>query len=188
MIVQCRGLTTKQAPPLSVLQIFRSVVDDPVGLDCAPAASRRHHRSPELHRRPESANNNSAKQKWRRQPAAAAPPRRLEPGSARRSRGRCVAARFDRSVPRRRTRARVPTCCRFSDLLSMTPYLAALTRRRRHHRSPELHRRPESANNNSAKQKWRRQPAAAAPPRRLEPVALLGAAWGAAARPTRLLA
>src|SRR5450631_373077 len=40
-------------------------------------------------------------------------------------------------------------CCRFSDLLSMTPYLAALTR----------HRRPESANNNSAKQKWRRQPA-----------------------------
>jgi hypothetical protein len=36
----------------------------------------RHHRSPELHRRPESANNNSAKQKWRRQPAAGSACRR----------------------------------------------------------------------------------------------------------------
>jgi hypothetical protein len=66
-------------------------------------------------------------------------------------------------------------CCRFSDLLSMTPYLAAPPRRLepvarrgrcRHHRSPELHRPPESANNNSAKQKWRRQPAAGSACRR----------------------
>ena len=44
-------------------------------------------------------------------------------------------------------------CCRFSDLLSMTPYLAALTA------------------------------AGAAPPRRLEPVALLGAAAADASAP-----
>ena len=49
-----------QRCPLSVLQIFRSVVDDPVPRCARPPA---HHRSPELHRRPESANNNSAKTK-----------------------------------------------------------------------------------------------------------------------------
>jgi hypothetical protein len=63
-----QGLTRRlvrereQAPPLSVLQIFRSVVDDPVAR-AAPGARRHHHRSPELHRRPEpeSADNNPLK-------------------------------------------------------------------------------------------------------------------------------
>jgi hypothetical protein len=61
--------------PLSVLQIFRSVVDDPVARAASAPADIIIIDRPE----PESANNNSAKQKWRRQPAAAAPPRRLEP-------------------------------------------------------------------------------------------------------------
>jgi hypothetical protein len=81
---------------LSVLQIFRSVVDDPVA-DCCPAAPARrphhhHHlvrpRSPELHRspEPESANNNPLKRNGDGaagdltivRPAVAAPPRRPE--------------------------------------------------------------------------------------------------------------
>ena len=90
----------------------------------------------------------------------------------------------DRSVPRPPQRCASESkrphcqCCRISDLLAMTPYLAALDRRRHHRRrptrrsrpqhrrrSPELHRRPRSANNNSAKMKCRRRPAAAAPAR-----------------------
>jgi len=124
-------------------------------------------------------------------PAAGQPLRR--PGGSSRSLCSAQPRPMRLGLPAHPPRARVRAanqvnaahcqCCRFSDLLSMTPSLAALTRRRRHHRSPELHRRPESANNNSAKQKWRRQPAAAAPPRRLEPVALLGAAAADAARP-----
>ena len=65
MIVQCRAAAAlrerEQAPPLSVLQIFRSVVDDPVAR-AAPAPADIIE-PPDLHRRPEpeSANNNSAK-------------------------------------------------------------------------------------------------------------------------------
>ena len=61
MIVQCRAAAAlrerEQAPPLSVLQIFRSVVDDPVAR-AAPAPA--DIIDPDLHRRPEpeSANNN----------------------------------------------------------------------------------------------------------------------------------
>ena len=73
---KCWRESTPQKPPLSVLQIFRSVVDDPV----ARAGARQHHRSPrspDLHRRPEpeSANNNSAKTKMATSPAAAQPAR-----------------------------------------------------------------------------------------------------------------
>jgi hypothetical protein len=101
-------------------------------------------------------------------------------------------------------------CCRFSDLLSMTPQLAALDRRGHHRRrrsgrsivissprSPERHRRPEpeSANNNSAKKNWRRGPAAAAPPSRPEQVGLRQSSvaarlldpWSGHSRSTRYL-
>ena len=141
--------------------------------------SRRQHRSPELHRRPRTGICQPTiplKQKWRRRPAAAAPTRRLEqvglpqssPGNRRASRARVTAANSgrtlpnsdDRSVPQPPQRCASESkrphcqCCRISDLLSMTPYLAALDRRRHHrrrptrrsrrqHRSPELHRRPE---------------------------------------------
>ena len=69
----------RESAPLSVLQIFRSVVDDPAALDRLRHHRRRRSgrsivisspRSPELHRRP--AKN------WRRRPAAAAPPSRPE--------------------------------------------------------------------------------------------------------------
>ena len=58
MIVQCRAAAAlrerEQAPPLSVLQIFRSVVDDPVAR-AAPAPADIID-PPDLHRRPEREN------------------------------------------------------------------------------------------------------------------------------------
>jgi hypothetical protein len=56
-------------------------------------------------------------------------------------------------------------CCRFSDLLSMTPYLAASTDVSIGANRPTSIVAPnrKSANNNSAKKKCRRRPAAAAP-------------------------
>ena len=71
-----------------MLQIFRSVVDDPVAPCARPApapsppprpgeADISIGADPELQRPPpKSANNNSAKKKCRRRPAAAAPPSR----------------------------------------------------------------------------------------------------------------
>ena len=64
--------------------------------------------------------------------------------------------------------------CRFSDLLSMAPYLAAAAAAGA---SSSIARAPSSprtgiCEQQSAKKKWRRRPAAAAPPRRLEQVAL----------------
>ena len=79
MIVQCRAAAAlrerEQAPPLSVLQIFRSVVDDPVAR-AAPAPADIIDRSAELHRRPEpDCQQQSAKKKGRRRPAAVQPAR-----------------------------------------------------------------------------------------------------------------
>jgi hypothetical protein len=85
--------------------------------------------------------------------------------------------KFNAAVRRKRSHCQ---CCRVSDLLSMTPYLAALDRRRHHRRRPDQAKptsasapiarapssAPESANNKFAKKKCRRRPAAAAPPSR----------------------
>jgi hypothetical protein len=79
------------------------------------------------------------------------------PGAIRRS---STATPWLAALGRRR---RPRQCCRFSDLLSMTPCLVALDRRRHHHRRPDPAKptsasvviigrpEPESANNNPLK-------------------------------------
>ena len=138
-------------------------------------------------------------------PAAAAPTRRLEqvgpPQSSReigapRARARrqrkcrTLPNSDDRSVPQPPQRCASESkrllcqCCRISDLLSMTPYLALA--RSAPAPAPSLRAgeadvsidrlssivgpEPESANNNFAKTKMTTSPAAAAPTRRLEQV------------------
>jgi hypothetical protein len=98
-----------------VLQIFRSVVDDPVAR-CArpPAHHHRSPRSPELHRPPESANNNPLK----RNGDVGQQPQRRPAGS---SRSLCLRARWNRRTPRARVRGAIKVnpahcqCCRFSE-------------------------------------------------------------------------
>ena len=114
--------------------------------------------------------NNSAKTKWRRRPTADSAGssrsvcRSTRPGGSSRSpraregsehelRGQIlmiVQCRGRRSAARAMSKRPHCQCCRFSDLLSMTPYLAALDRRRhqrrhdRHHRIATTARAPSS--------------------------------------------
>jgi hypothetical protein len=95
MIVQCRGSAALrergQAPPLSVLQIFRSVGDDPVAGCARPAPS------------PSAPRSGNSRKRNRRRRRSTSPSKR-----AASCRGTDRAGRADRSAaPRPASRARV---------------------------------------------------------------------------------
>src|ERR1019366_9392967 len=145
MIVQCRAAAAlrerEQAPPLSVLQIFRSVVDDPVARATPAPADIIDRPSSNVAPKP-TANNNPLKRKG---DVDQQPYSRLEPvgllGAAR-SHSSLESARASRARVRAASAVNAAhcQCCRFSDLLSMPPWLA----QRRRQPTSSIARAPSS--------------------------------------------